>query len=323
MDTYPDDVILAIRTSEIFRRSVYFINFLGLLALAITVFTILKLYSKQIFSASTTSLLIADVVFINVHNFSYLFVQNWSLYRSFTFSHNVYDIMFRSEECWPHHVTNEFTKTVTLFIQFFLLINRISVTINPQKFSKASFGFILSIFTLAASALFTVQQHLRGPLIGMKTTSCFRESDVVLDLKTEHIIPYIVICTVSIICSLVLIVYVKRTGNKKTYDVMSEYMRKESILSTIAVTIIGTIQLLSFCFYDGLLTIFAKVSENSSSPNVTNVIGWFYTGPFNAIISPSAVLVYIYFIKKNRKSQIKKLTNLKTNHFQQLDSIWK
>uniref|UniRef100_A0A1I7V1A8 G_PROTEIN_RECEP_F1_2 domain-containing protein n=1 Tax=Caenorhabditis tropicalis TaxID=1561998 RepID=A0A1I7V1A8_9PELO len=201
--------------------------------------------------------------------------------------------MFDSEECWPHHVTNEYTKTTTIIIQSALVINRILVTINSQKYSKSSCGLILSVATLIVSGVVTVLQHYRGPFKGMQTTSCFRESDIVLDLRT------------------------------KTYDIMSEYMRKESIISTISVTIIGTIQLISFCTYDAFLSIFAKISEKNASEHDTNVIGWFYTGPFNAIISPSAVLVYIYWIRKNRKNQIKKMTTMKDNHFQQMSVMWK
>ncbi|EFO96935.1 CRE-SRA-33 protein [Caenorhabditis remanei] len=291
MNTYSDDVILSIRMSEVFRNSVYFINILFIISLVVTVWAILKLYKKQIFNASTTSLLISDIVFINIHNISYVFLQNWSLYRSIAFSHNISQIMFKSEECWPHHVINEYTKTVTLFIQFSLIINRISVTISTKiKFSKSIYGLILSITTLVASGVFTIQQHYRGPLRGLQTTSCFRESDVVLDLRT------------------------------KTFNVQSEYMRKESIVSTIAVTIIGIIQLISFCFYDGMLTLFSK--KSTPDYNDTNVIGWFYTGPFNAIISPSAVLVYIFWIRKSRKIDIKKLTKFKGDHFQNLSSFW-
>ncbi|CAO4364176.1 unnamed protein product [Caenorhabditis nigoni] len=44
----------------------------------------------------------------------------------------------------------------------------------------------------------------------------------------------------------------------------------------VAVTIIGTIQLLSYSFYAGFLTVFAHLAEKNPSPQDTNVIEWLY-----------------------------------------------
>ncbi|ULU04138.1 hypothetical protein L3Y34_017140 [Caenorhabditis briggsae] len=229
-------------------------NVLSFFAVIITHFTISKLCKKQIFNASTTTLLIFNVSLVNIHNISYAFLQslknpdvhrifqNWSFYRSFFTK--IDDIIFESEECWPYHTTNEFTKVITFVVQFSLILNRILVTINPEKYSKSPYGTLLCILTLVAGCLFTIQQYSEGPTRGMMTASCSRESDVV-----EYIVPYITICMFSIFCSLTLICYVKRTSGKKTFDMMLEYTRRESMISTTAVTIIGTIQLLNYSFY--------------------------------------------------------------------------
>ncbi|CCD61738.1 Serpentine receptor class alpha-33 [Caenorhabditis elegans] len=325
MNIISDKEILEVRTSQVFRFSVYFIDTSCIISMAVTVLAIFQLHSKQVFNPSTTRLLITDLVFINIHNLSYIFLQNWSLFRSF-FYQTANDIMFKSEECWPHHVTNEFTKVVTVFNQFALIINRISVTIDSKRFSHANYGFLLAILSLIASTVFTAQQHFLGPIHGMRTTSCFRESDVVLDLKTEHIIPYLAICLTSIVCSLLLIIYVKKTQKTKTYDIESEYTKKEAVVSSISVAILGIIQLVLFCFYDTFLTIFAKLTAENPNVHDTNIIGWFYTSPLNAIISPTAVFLYISWIKKNRQMHIRKMTKVNKSengcHFQQLSVMW-
>lgn len=53
-------------------------------------------------------------------------------------------------------------------------------------------------------------------------------------------------------------------------------MRKESMISTIAVVIIGLIQLATFSFYDVLLKVFSYCAERNPSDQDTNVIGWLY-----------------------------------------------
>lgn len=109
--------------------------------------------------------------------------------------------------------------------------------------------------------------------------------------------------------------------------------------------ILGIIQLVLFCFYDTFLTIFAKLTAENPNVHDTNIIGWFYvrvffwkkietllitfsfqTSPLNAIISPTAVLLYISWIKKNRQMHIRKMTKVNKSengcHFQQLSVMW-
>ncbi|CAI2336842.1 unnamed protein product [Caenorhabditis sp. 36 PRJEB53466] len=139
---------------------------------------------------------------------------------------------------------------------------------------------------------------------------------VILSIRTSGV--FALACSSLTSCSSLLL----PPHSCKTYNVASQYMRKESIISTTVVALIGSIQLATFAIYDLALAIFSHLSELDPSDHDTNVIGWLYTGPFNAVISPSVVLAYIYFIKRTRKCKIKTLTKHTSNHLDLLYMSW-
>ncbi|EFP08178.1 CRE-SRA-32 protein [Caenorhabditis remanei] len=322
------EYIRQLRTATMFRVYVVYIDVLSLVALVLSVFTIRQLNTKQIFSKSITHLLIASLIYGNFHNLSYTIIETWSLYRSFAYSNDMSKIMFTSEECFFQHVINSCVRFLFIAIELALNFDRI-IVILFRKYSHCYpkiRGEILNVLAFVLSFALGWILHLEGPHPGITTTSCFRETDITINLCSTNLTSYTILAACCAVLDFCMMWYTWNDRKKACYDLKSKYLRVEQHYSLLAVSLNSLLQLFVTFIYTISMYVLQDMSTSDPEMGNANLLRWFYTTPYSTLLVPIQISSFIQWIGNRRKRRINVVTResvTQDSYFNKLSQSWK
>ncbi|CCD61737.1 Serpentine receptor class alpha-32 [Caenorhabditis elegans] len=322
------EYIRDLRTATSFRVYVIYIDLVLILALFLSIHAIRELTSKQLFSKSITHLLIASLVYGNVHNASYTIIETWSLYRSFAYSDNMTAIMFTSEECFVQHVLNSCVRFLFIAIELALNVDRIIVILFRKHFHcyPGVRGEILNILAVILSFALGCLLHLKGPHPGIVTTSCFRETDITINLCSTNLTSYTILSACCAALDFLMMWYTWNDRKKINYDLNSQYLKVEQHHSLMAVSLNSLLQLFVTSIYAISMFVLANMSMTNPELGNANLLRWFYTTPYSTLLVPIQIKVFIQWIGNRRKRRINTATRVsltQDGYFTKLSDSWK
>uniref|UniRef100_A0A8R1HW46 Uncharacterized protein n=1 Tax=Caenorhabditis japonica TaxID=281687 RepID=A0A8R1HW46_CAEJA len=322
------EYIINLRTSTVFRAYVIYIDIISVLALLISVYTAHQLIKKQVFSRSITHLLVASLIYGLLHNISYTSIETWSLYRSFAYPNNASAMMFTSQECFVQHVFNSCVRFLFLAAELALNVDRI-IVIMFRRFSQcypSLRGEVLNFLAVVISFALGCILHLDGPRSGVMTTSCFRETDITINLETTNLTSYTVLAFGCALLDLSMMWHTWNDRKKSEYDLKSKYLKIEQHFSLLAVSLNSLVQLFVTTTYTISMYVLAKVSAQDPERGNANLLRWFYTTPYSTLLAPIILSLFINWIGRRRTRQISRVTResiTQDSYFNQLYTVWK
>ncbi|CAL2031240.1 unnamed protein product [Caenorhabditis brenneri] len=322
------EYIKNLRTATSFRVYVVYIDLVSVLALVLSVNAIRLLKTKQLFSRSITHLLIFSMIYGNVHNLSYTIIETWSLYRSFMYSDDMRNIMFTSEECFFQHVINSCVRFLFIAIELALNIDRI-IVILFRKYSHCYpkiRGEVLNILAVVLSFTLGWLLHLQGPHPGITTTSCFRETDITINLCSTNLTSYTILAAACAVMDFFMMWYTWNDRKKSNYDLKSKYLKVEQHHSLMAVSLNSLLQLFVTFIYTISMYVLQDMSNRDPELGNANLLRWFYTTPYSTLLVPIQISVFIQWIGNRRKRRINLVTGeslTQESYFTQLSESWK
>ncbi|CAP32150.2 Protein CBR-SRA-32 [Caenorhabditis briggsae] len=244
--------ILNLRTATQFRFYVIYIDLVCLVSLLLSIFTIRQLRAKQIFNKSITHLLMASLVYGNVHNANYTIIETWSLYRSYYYSTDSINIMFTNEDCVLLHITNSCLRFLYIAIELALNADRV-IVILFRKYTHCYptiRGEVLNIIAVIGSFALGWILHIEGyPYKGITTTSCFRETDITINLRSTNLTSYTILSASCALLDCFMMWYTWNDRKHSSFDLKSKYLKVEQHYSLLAVSLNSLLQLLVTFIY--------------------------------------------------------------------------
>ncbi|CAI2336854.1 unnamed protein product [Caenorhabditis sp. 36 PRJEB53466] len=322
------EYLLGLRTATSFRAYVIWIDFISLIALVFSVYTIRQIVTKQVFTRSISHLLVASLLYGNVHNLSYTVIESWSLYRSFAYSNNVTATMFTSEECFFQHVVNSCVRFLFIAVELALNIDRLIVILfrNFSQCYPLLRGELLNFFAVVLSFALGCFLHRGGWHPGTVTTSCFRETDITINLCSTNLTSYTILAIACAVLDFFMMWYTWNDRKKINYDLKSKYLKVEQHYSLLAVSLNSLIQLFVTSTYTISMYVLSQMALRDPKFGNANLLRWFYTTPYSTLLVPLQLAAFISWIRHRRKKRISSVTResvTQESYFTQLYTVWR
>uniref|UniRef100_A0A1I7V1A6 Transmembrane protein 138 n=1 Tax=Caenorhabditis tropicalis TaxID=1561998 RepID=A0A1I7V1A6_9PELO len=222
--------------------------------------------------------------------------HTWSLYRSF--ANDVSGMMFTSEECFFQHVMNSCVRFLFIAIELALNIDRIIVILfrsYSHCYPKIR-GEVLNVLAVVLSFALGWILHLQGPHPGVITTSCFRETDITINLCSTNLTSYTILAACCAIMDFFMMWYTWNDRKKNNYDLKSKYLKVEQHYSLMAVSLNSLLQLFVTFIYTVSMHVLQDMSEKDPDMGNANLLRWFYTTPYSTLLVPIQITAFIQWI---------------------------
>uniref|UniRef100_A0A1I7V1A7 Transmembrane protein 138 n=1 Tax=Caenorhabditis tropicalis TaxID=1561998 RepID=A0A1I7V1A7_9PELO len=168
--------------------------------------------------------------------------------------------------------------------------------------------------------------HLQGPHPGVITTSCFRETDITINLCSTNLTSYTILAACCAIMDFFMMWYTWNDRKKNNYDLKSKYLKVEQHYSLMAVSLNSLLQLFVTFIYTVSMHVLQDMSEKDPDMGNANLLRWFYTTPYSTLLVPIQITAFIQWISHRRKRRIHFVTResvTQESHFYRLSESWK
>ncbi|CAI5440546.1 unnamed protein product [Caenorhabditis angaria] len=185
---------------------------------------------------------------------------------------------------------------------------------------------MLNILTFISSFAVGIILHIIFPPPINTTTSCFRETDLTINLDATNLLFYSLSACVCMTLDIIMMTNLVTNQQVKAYDLKSKYNHLERFYSLSAVSFISIVQMVCTTTYSVCMYTANRLNEKVADTMNVNTLRWCFTTPYSSFLIPIQILIFIWWIGRKRRrriSAVRNQVNNQSDYFNRLSSAWK